>query len=160
MGEASPPVTPGIMQNPEHTHAEAYCRMEYFAKSINRMIVIWNSRDGITPFCAFIDGVEYQHVNWALDQWQRYWVPDVGDLIFIDCDYATWEAQEKEHIERDWENPEYPISKMELTKAEALVEFMKSFRPGQPMTVKVTQVIHNHFMEKARSQYTGPVRFA
>lgn len=154
------------------THAEAYCRMEYKNRVTGQIVVIWNSRDGVTPFCAGIDGVEHQHVNFALDQFQRYWVPEVGDYIFIDCDHDTWKAQEKEHIERDWDHPEYPISKMGLTKEATLVEFMKEFQPGQPMTVQVTQEIHDHFMEKAGNNYnpnqpterlkpyTGPTRFA
>lgn len=156
------------------THQEAYCRMEYKRPTENEIVVIWNSRDGVSPFCAHIDGVEYQHINWQLDQYQRYWVPDVGDYIFMDTDYATWEKFEKDNVERNWDHPQYPMSQTFSTKEEALVELMKEFRPGEPMTIKVTQEIHDHFKTKAgdkaqsnattrasiRPPYTGPVRFA
>lgn len=30
--------------------------------------LVWNSRDGVTPFIVFEDGKEYQHNHWGLDR--------------------------------------------------------------------------------------------
>ncbi len=34
-----------------YTHGEAFCRMQYESDDGNTMEILWNSRDGVTPFC-------------------------------------------------------------------------------------------------------------
>lgn len=160
------------MATPIHPyqHREAFCLMEYQPQDQEieklgpgeipetRSIIIWNSRDGVTPFCCSIEGIEYQHVNWNRDFCDPYHVPKVGDYIFIDCDREAWEAIEKAKIEEWWNHPEYPLSARYETKEQALEEFMKEFRPGQPLTVKVDGDMHSRFVFS--SHWKGGGRFA
>lgn len=50
-------------------HKEAHCIMEYRCKGCGNIEMIWNSRDGVTPFivmCLRCKG-EMQHANWNKD---------------------------------------------------------------------------------------------
>lgn len=50
-------------------HVEAFCFMEYTCEKCDKTEIIWNSRDGVTPFCVNCincDGT-MQHSNWHKD---------------------------------------------------------------------------------------------
>lgn len=64
-------------------HGEAFCHMEYVSEC-GKKVVIWNSRDGVTPFFCLIEGVEYKHFNWEKDRVDLAYVPKVGDYLFVD----------------------------------------------------------------------------
>ena len=36
--------------NEEYKHAEAFCLMKYRCEKCGQAEVVWNSRDGVTPF--------------------------------------------------------------------------------------------------------------
>lgn len=51
---------------PEFGHAEAFALMLYEEQDVpagaeQRLLRIWNSRDGVTPFVVHVDDVKYQH---------------------------------------------------------------------------------------------------
>lgn len=53
-----------------HTHAEAYCAMQYECENCKSIEVLWNSRDGVTPFCiasGCCDGHLSQHIRFEQD---------------------------------------------------------------------------------------------
>jgi len=64
-------------------HTEGFCHMEY-SSECGKKISIWNSRDGVTPFICFIEGVEYKHSNWNNDKQNASYIPRVGDYLFVD----------------------------------------------------------------------------
>jgi hypothetical protein len=47
---------------------EGFCLMLYQGEQSKRVLDIWNSRNGVTPFCALIDGEEYKHIAWKFDR--------------------------------------------------------------------------------------------
>ena len=51
-----------------YQHSEAFCLMLYQGKKTQRVIDIWNSRDGVTAFIVEIDGEEYKHIAWQFDR--------------------------------------------------------------------------------------------
>lgn len=52
-----------------YQHAEAFCLMTYRADDGSEEEVIWNSRDGVTPFTVrLLSGKTATHVNWAADR--------------------------------------------------------------------------------------------
>ncbi len=78
-----------------HVHGEAFKLMIYACKCGHRE-VIWNSRDGVTPFglnCPSCGGLSLNHVEWSrgvyapkhtLHQDQRFWrdgTPDEAEAI-------------------------------------------------------------------------------
>ncbi|MCB8840196.1 hypothetical protein [Aurantimonas sp. VKM B-3413] len=83
----------------QHTIAfgEAFCLMKYREPvDGGRVEWIWNSRDGITPFCVLDreqagrsprEGerpILWQHVDWNEDVRVPNWIPPVGSRIFAD----------------------------------------------------------------------------
>lgn len=51
-----------------HQYKEAFCLMLYQGKNSQRVLDIWNSRNGVTPFVAVIDDEEYQHIAFGFDR--------------------------------------------------------------------------------------------
>ncbi len=52
----------------EHQYKEAFCLMLYQGQKTKRVLDIWNSRNGVTPFCAVIDDEEYLHIAFYFDR--------------------------------------------------------------------------------------------
>jgi hypothetical protein len=75
----------------DNKHSEGHCLMKYRTKS-GKEEIIWNSRDGVTPFAIMIDGEEAIHVEWHLDRYVPDYTPKSGERIFVDM---TREAAEK-----------------------------------------------------------------
>lgn len=65
-------------------HGEGFALMLYQGERTKRVVDIWNSRDGVTPFMVDIDGEKYQHIAFGFDRH----VPDhqlrPGDYFFRD----------------------------------------------------------------------------
>ena len=67
-------------------HAEAFCLMTYKCEQCRKEEVLWNSRDGVTPFiigCRYCGG-EARHIKWNEDKFMPNYRPKKGQRIFID----------------------------------------------------------------------------
>lgn len=49
-------------------HKEAFCLMYYESRDKKSGFMVWNSRDGVTPFNVFENGIEYHHTHWIMDK--------------------------------------------------------------------------------------------
>ena len=68
-----------------HKHAEAFNLMKYRSEDGTEEEIIWNSRDGVTPFSLTLkSGKPATHVEWDKDVYVPDYVPKPGDRIFID----------------------------------------------------------------------------
>jgi hypothetical protein len=66
-------------------HAEAFCIMTYRADDGSEEEQIWNSRDGVTPFCvALRSGKSAKHVDWHRDVYAPDYKPPAGSRMFVD----------------------------------------------------------------------------
>ena len=69
----------------KYKHAEAYCLMQYKCEKCGTGEILWNSRDGVTPFminCEKCNG-HMQHVNWNSDVRNENYIPKIGQRVFI-----------------------------------------------------------------------------
>ena len=74
-------------------HAEAFCLMHYCFNSFEfefllfggRVEIVWNSRDGVTPFCIRCRhcGGEMTHVCWERDVYAPDYKPFAGQRVFV-----------------------------------------------------------------------------
>lgn len=72
----------------KYNHAEAFMLMEYTDADGN-VEVIWNSRDGVTPFITSLrSGAEARHQNWAADRRAPFHIPAIGDRVWVTMDYS------------------------------------------------------------------------
>jgi hypothetical protein len=120
-----------------NSHVEAFCHMQYYGahasdvKYIDRnslmtkkhiVLLIWNSRDGVTPFNMFSEefGIELQHVNFAQDVFDPRYRPKKGDMIWRDWTVAEAEATgllSWERAARDYERLKHLTTAAELEAA-------------------------------------------
>ncbi len=113
------PTPPGIAHG--HRHAEAFCLMWYATDDRMLREIIWNSRDGVTPFIVpSIDGREMTHIDWHLDRYAADHQPRPGQRVFIDLPREVAERFAREQVERYWEHPEYPMRERFASREDAI----------------------------------------
>lgn len=119
----------------EYQHAEAYCHMQYRCTN-GHIAIIWNSRDGVTPFmmrCRECEA-EAQHINWQQDHCDPLYQPRPGDLMWVTMTLEDARVLARAQVEKNWNHPDYPMSAVYADKAEAVERLAKGYcdPPGQP----------------------------
>lgn len=110
---------------------EAFCMMTYHCNTCHRSERIWNSRDGVTPFCCHcLCGGEMRHINWSGDRRDVNHLPKRGDRIFIDLPKAVHAIYMKIRVDKFWLDPNIP--KFKETKEEVVEELLKTWKEGEP----------------------------
>lgn len=122
-----------------HKHGEAFMLMQYASRDGMHSEIIWNSRDGVTPFVITSkDGTtEMTHVNWNNDHYAPGFVPPLGSRMFVDLTEDRRRALAVKTAERYWET--YPPSREQFSTVEDLAEMLASHavEPGEPDLVVV-----------------------
>lgn len=124
-----------------YQHGEAFCRMKYRDEVTGQIELIWNSRDGVTPFFVRSRaGNPAQHVNWHEDVFVPRYVPQIGERIFVDLTEERARHFAREKVEHFWDHPEYPLRKRYASKEQAVEEFTKDMlrNQGEPNLIEVT----------------------
>lgn len=118
-------------KNGGYLHAEAYCLMTYACKSCGFGEVIWNSRDGVTPFgidCRSCGG-EARHINWRSDQRKPDFTPPADMRIFVDLTHIrAYEIAERKYQEM----MESEYRRDDMTKEEFIRMILAGVQPGEP----------------------------
>lgn len=95
-------VSPAIAAG--YSHPEAFNFMEYTGgrPGCRIFLTIWNSRDGVTPFCYISTefGIELQHTNWNGDKFNPDHKPKTGELIWVSWTEVAAREQAKQNYIR------------------------------------------------------------
>lgn len=122
-----------------YNHMEAFCLMTYRSDDGSETEVIWNSRDGVTPFVISLrSGKPASHFNWSGDRRVLDYKPPIGSRIFVDltperalekaqANIARWKA---EGLDKDIDTP--------MPTAEELARAYLA--PGAPDLIEVVSV--------------------
>jgi len=87
----------------EGKQAEGFKLMHYVSKDGEEHEILWNSRDGITPFViSSRGGVEMSHVDWPHDVYAPFFVPPVGMRIFVDLTLEKAMEYRTEYVAKWW----------------------------------------------------------
>lgn len=153
----APPPPPRVA----HRHAEAFMVMRYESETGRHSELIWNSRDGITPFCVMPRGSSeraemMRHVDFRGDRCRPFHVPPIGSRIFVNLtiDRARelrrgW--YEKAKDSESWRPYLEGEDPAELIEKLAQGDF-KSFGAGtSPDLIVVTEAISLTFARKAEA---------
>jgi hypothetical protein len=161
-------------------HPEAFCLMQYASKDGSERELIWNSRDGVTPFCILSrSSVEMQHVNWKQDRYVPQHLPRVGDRIFVDLTFERAIETQRQNVERWWDEEEMPMKddpelgpmgkegaarhlaheEMKQFQVNATAEELMEYGAGPPDLVEVTEELLKSLKTMKRPEYR-PRRFA
>lgn len=84
-------------------HREAYCLMKYRSDDGAEEEMLWNSRDGVTPFIITSKtGKKMSHVEWNKDTYITDFDPPIGTRIFVDATLQLVKPELEKYIERIW----------------------------------------------------------
>jgi hypothetical protein len=73
--------------------------MIYLADDLSESEVIWNSRDGVTPFVITLrSGKVARHVSWEKDVRDPDFKPPLGSRVFVDLSMARARQYARENI--------------------------------------------------------------
>jgi hypothetical protein len=125
--------------------------MQYQDKVTGEIEVLWNSRDGVTPFTITSRaGNEAQHVNFQNDIRAPDFVPPKGTRIFVDAspDQPHIRRSAREYVEKYWtldigggmtmRNTLTNENGAQLTKGQAVDFFIAEWtKPGSPTIIEV-----------------------
>lgn len=121
----------------DYQQVEAYCLMRYRDKRSHE-IMIWNSRDAVTPFIVMVNGQEYQHVDWNADRRNPFHRPLPGEYVFIKLTMEIARKYRRRMVERDWDVDFSGVRMSDRweTKEQAVEDLAKSdvesFAPDTP----------------------------
>lgn len=84
--------------------------MRYEPKDGSEHEIVWNSRDGVTPFGIMLrSGVEALHVRWSEDWCEPGYVPELGERIFVDLNRERGAQLASEFVDKNWDDPDMPM---------------------------------------------------
>lgn len=126
-------------RKPRHIYPEAFMLMQYETDDGKTTEWIWNSRDGVSPFCVHTpDGQEMMHVRWNEDRYAPNHVPKPGDRIFVTVTAERARELAISQVERFWDDPQYPMREAFASMGEAVDALAKDiYGDGDRPTIEV-----------------------
>lgn len=130
------------MSTSTYKHAEAFCLMTYRSDDGSEEEIIWNSRDGVTPFVITLrSGKEARHVDWGSDRRLPDYQPPAGSRIFVDLTPEVALQRARANAERWYADPGETgaIAREMYPSAEVMAELLAQdyLKPGAPDLVEV-----------------------
>lgn len=129
---------------PEYRHPEAFCLMQYKDEVTGEIEIVWNSRDGVTPFMIpSRRGNNSVHCNWRNDIRAVNFRPAPGMRIFVDIEPRMILANTINYVNLHWDlhlHPFYmPMRYSFKTKEEAIKALIDAdCRTGAPWLVEIS----------------------
>jgi hypothetical protein len=124
------------MPEVRYKHAEAFCLMTYRSDDGTESEVLWNSRDGVTPFViTLLSGKTAMHVDWNRDQRVLDYVPPAGSRIFVDLTLERAREQAERNLARWAEEGTFA----DLTPPSAEELALEYLHPGAPDIIEVPE---------------------
>ena len=116
-------------------HPEAFCLMQYQCERCQLSEILWNSRDGVTPFvigCRVCSG-QMKHENWQSDRQVVDYAPFPGQRVFITMPESLRLPLARFRIILAEGTP-YAVPKEQ--QDEFARELAKSFQPDEPWIIE------------------------
>lgn len=120
----------------KYNHKEAYCLMLYVSEDGLEKEVLWNSRDGVTPFCILnrAGTKTMGHTDWHLDRCVPNFIPLDGMRVFgTISSQAEAIACATKRVEASWESF---FSQHYQSKPEAIAATAKDYKIGETPVIK------------------------
>ena len=125
-----------------YNHKEAFYLMDYQCVKCGTSEILWNSRDGVTPFgikCLKCNK-DMLHTNWERDSCNPDFKAPLGSRIFIDLTPEKHREYITKRAKTFWDNESFKEDTRR--RYETLEKFIDSlctsFKPGEP-DIKVVE---------------------
>jgi len=119
-----------VVEPVKYNHAEAFAVMLYEGQVTKRIVTIWNSRDGVTPFLVDIDGELFQHIMWKADRCAPDHKLAPGELFFRDTSPEDAKQAATQVVDKCW--PELKGARREKRIAELVPQMLEQGGSRQP----------------------------
>lgn len=151
-------------------HNEAFKLMTYANADRSVVEILWNARDGVTPFTIAARGHRsvrmgdekrmLSHVDWQNDRRVVDYHPIDGQRIFIDFGFEDYvHVLKVGRVENFWDHPDFSIKDRWPGKSKedvARILAKDEWRPGTPRVVEVGKDgTFAELMEKHRAAQTA-----
>jgi hypothetical protein len=120
-----------------YQHSEAFCLMKYRSDDGTEEEIIWNSRDGVTPFVITLpSGKTASHVDWHEDRRVPDYKPPVGSRMFVDITEEHARTSAEHNAAAWWEQT---IAKDMYPTREDMINALTAsyYQPGAPYLIEV-----------------------
>lgn len=119
----------------KYDHQEAFCLMTYRCKQCLKEEVLWNSRDGVTPYiirCQACGG-ESSHINFEKDKRELNYFPPSGSRVFVNLTHDRYLIYVRAKVQAFWEADHMSFRERFGSKEAAYEALSKSkMTPGEP----------------------------
>jgi hypothetical protein len=122
------------VEQKKYNHGEAFCLMQYLCDTCGVIEILWNSRDGVTPFmigCRKCPGL-MQHIDWHGDVCAPSHVLKSGDRYFADETVERARSKVEKYIDDVSVGNSLPIPTGDERKRLADVLVTRWTAPGSP----------------------------
>lgn len=119
----------------KHKHAEAFMLMTYASDDGRIREVLWNSRDGVTPFIigSKDQKTDLVHKDWHNDVYAPDHKLEPGQRYFVDATENLVKKELLAYIDKWWSDWTFPMHKMFASKEEAYTKLLEGWLPpGAP----------------------------
>jgi len=119
---------------------DAFLVMQYECEKCKKTEILWNSRDGVTPFsisCRACDKGMMSHIKWREDYIDLDYVPVRGSRVFVDATPEIFKITLRALVDKNWDNPVYPMSGLFTTKEIALDDLSGELNSGDPYVLTI-----------------------
>ncbi|MDB4873218.1 MAG: hypothetical protein JWL97_4222 [Gemmatimonadales bacterium] len=126
-----------------YQHAEAFCLMTYRSDDGTEEELVWNARDGVTPFVITLrSGKQATHVDWRNDRRVPDHQPPVGSRVFVDLTPERARAAAEQRVDSYLADPVWgPRTLTQFGTRERAIEDLAELAvpaPGTPDLIEVT----------------------
>lgn len=130
------------------THAEAFKLMKYRTEDGAEWEIIWNGRDGVTPFVIESrTGKEMTHVDWDQDVITPVgYKPNPGTRMFVDATKELLRTKCWKYVNKYWKgdgtmmNPGMQSTFQGKSRAAVVDYFLDQWtKPGSPCLVEILE---------------------
>ena len=114
---------------------KAFHVMQYECEKCKKTEILWNSRDGVTPFavsCRACNEGMMNHIKWEEDYIDLDYVPVRGSRVFVDATPEIFKITLRALVDANWDNPVYPMSKSFTSKQDAIEQMSGELNTGDP----------------------------
>lgn len=128
----------------QFNHAEAYCLMRYQCKVCGETEILYNSRDGVTPFsisckngCPDGLGSPMSHIDFGADRCEPRYIPIPGMRVFIDMTREKSRELWGKKVAKYWADNTFNCHEQYGTQEKMVDALSAEFKEGSPDIITI-----------------------
>jgi hypothetical protein len=128
----------------QHLFKERFLLMKYASDDGTIVEWIWNSRNGVTPFCVHDEatGILMSHTQWQFDVRIPHYQPLPGERVFVDMTPEIQAECARKYVTKYWQHPDSRLSNRYNSLEQAIADISSyEIEPGSPALISGAQYL-------------------